>query len=54
MDVESSEPGVVKSEEVLAYQKQVPEEGGYALLLDCMVKKASAEEFEAALKASAK
>ncbi|MEO6812209.1 MAG: hypothetical protein ABI353_24130 [Isosphaeraceae bacterium] len=53
-DVESSEPGAVKSDQVLAYQKQAPEEGGYVLLLDRTVKKMSAEEFKAAPKASSK
>jgi hypothetical protein len=53
-DVESSEPGAVKSDQVLAYQKQAPEEGGYVLLLDRSVKKMSAEEFKAAPRASAK
>lgn len=47
----SEEPGKVTSNEVLAYQKEVPESGGYVLMLDRTVKKMSAEEFQAAPKA---
>jgi hypothetical protein len=48
------EPGRVSSPEVLAYGKQVPERGGYVLLLDRTVKKMTADEFKAAPKAPGK
>lgn len=43
-------PSKGTSPEVLAYQKQVPEQGGYVLMLDRTVKKMTAEEFKAAPK----
>src|SRR5258708_2029931 len=39
------DPGHAESNEVLAYQKEVPENGGYVLLLNRIVKKMTAEEF---------
>jgi hypothetical protein len=45
------EPGKTDSPEVLAYQKQVPEQGGYVLLLNRTIKKMTADEFKAAPKA---
>ncbi|HEV3167238.1 MAG TPA: hypothetical protein VGZ22_24730 [Isosphaeraceae bacterium] len=45
------EPGRSSSEEVLAYQKQVPESGGKVLLLNRTVKAMTADEFKAATKA---
>jgi hypothetical protein len=45
------EPGDAVSDEVLAYQKQVPESGGKVLMLDRRVKTMSAEEFKSARKA---
>lgn len=50
----SEEPGKVKSDQVLAYPKQAPEQGGSVLLLDRTVKKMTAEEFKAAPKAGKK
>jgi hypothetical protein len=44
------EPGANSSDEVLAYQKEVPAEGGYVLTLDRRVKKLTADEFKAAPK----
>jgi hypothetical protein len=40
-----------KDEEVLAYQKEVPAQGGYVLLSAGTVKKMSASEFQSAPKA---
>ena len=45
------EPGKATAPEVLAYQKQVPEKGGYILQLDRNIKKMSAEEFKTAKRA---
>jgi hypothetical protein len=45
------EPGGSPSDEVLAYQKQVPEGGGKVLMLNRTVKTMTAEEFKAAKKA---
>jgi hypothetical protein len=45
------EPGEVDSDEVLAYQKQVPESGGKVLMLNRVIKTVTAEEFKAAKKA---
>ena len=42
------EPGHADSNEVLAYQKEVPENGGYVLMLNRVVKKMTADEFKAA------
>ena len=42
------DPGHADSREVLAYHKEVPESGGYVLLLNRTVKKMTAEEFKAA------
>jgi hypothetical protein len=42
------EPGKVASPEILAYYKEVPDSGGYVLLLDRTVKKMTAEEFKSA------
>ncbi|WZO98930.1 hypothetical protein EP7_000521 [Isosphaeraceae bacterium EP7] len=47
----NEEPGKVPSPEILAYYKEVPESGGYVLLLDRTVKKMTADEFKAASKA---
>jgi hypothetical protein len=44
-------PSKTTSDEVLAYQKQVPESGGQVLLLDRRIKKMTPEEFKAAPKA---
>ncbi|MEW4566866.1 hypothetical protein AB1L88_03275 [Tautonia sp. JC769] len=44
-------PGTTRSEEVLAYETQVPESGGFVLLRDRRVVKMSPEEFAAAPKA---
>ena len=48
----SEEPGKVPSDKILAYEKKVPEQGGYVLMLDRTVKKMTADEFKAAPKAS--
>ena len=48
------EPGHSDSAEVLAYGKEVPEKGGYVLLLNRVVKKMTADEFKAAPKAGGK
>ncbi len=40
--------GHAETGEVLAYQKQVPESGGYVLMLNRTIKKMTAEEFKAA------
>ena len=45
------EPGKVPAPEVLAYVKNVPEQGGYVLLLDRTIRKMTADEFKAAPKA---
>lgn len=45
------EPGHSPSTDVLAYVKDVPDKGGYVLLLNRSVKKMTAEEFKAAPKA---
>ena len=42
------DPGHAESNEVLAYEKEVPANGGYVLLLNRTVKKMSADEFKAA------
>ena len=42
------EPGQSSSDEVLAYEKQVPEQGGKVLLLNRTIKKMTPEEFKAA------
>ncbi len=42
------EPSGVSAPEILAYQKKVPEQGGYVLLLDRSIKKMTADEFKAA------
>jgi hypothetical protein len=42
------DPGHAESTEVLAYQKSVPESGGYVLLLNRTIKKMTADEFKAA------
>jgi hypothetical protein len=42
------EPSSTTSDEVLAYWKSVPEEGGPVLMLDRSVRKMTAEEFKAA------
>jgi hypothetical protein len=42
------EPGQSASDEVLAYQKQVPESGGQVLLLNRTVKTMTADQFKAA------
>jgi hypothetical protein len=47
----SEEPGKVPSDKVLAYEKKVPEQGGYVLMLDRTVKKMTPEEFRSAPKA---
>jgi hypothetical protein len=39
------------SDEVLAYEKEVPDQGGQVLMLDRSVKKMAADEFKAAKKA---
>jgi hypothetical protein len=46
------EPGKVESNEVLAYESQVPESGGYVLMLNRTIKKMTADEFKAAPKPS--
>ncbi len=45
------EPGPPSSDEVLAYQKVVPETGGKVLMLDRNIKTMTADEFKAAKKA---
>jgi hypothetical protein len=45
------EPGGSPSDEVLAYQKQVPGSGGKVLMLNRTVKAMTADEFKAAKKA---
>jgi hypothetical protein len=45
------EPGKSSSDQVLAYEKQVPENGGKVLMLDRTVRTMTAEEFQAAPKA---
>lgn len=47
----SEEPGKVPSDKVLAYEKKVPTQGGYVLLLDRTIKKMTPEEFKSAPKA---
>jgi hypothetical protein len=42
------DPGHSESSEVLAYMKDVPQSGGYVLVLNRTVKKMTAEEFKAA------
>ncbi len=44
------DPGHAESSEVLAYEKQVPETGGYVLLLNRTIKQMTADEFKAAPK----
>lgn len=48
------EPGQSTAPEILAYGKEVPEEGGYVLHLDRTVTKMTPDEFKAAPKASGK
>ncbi len=45
------EPGEGDSDEILAYKKDVPENGGKVLMLNRSVKTVTAEEFKAAKKA---
>lgn len=45
------EPGNPPSDKILAYEKHVPESGGYVLMLDRTVKKMTPEEFKSAPKA---
>jgi hypothetical protein len=45
------EPGQSPSDEVLAYQSQVPESGGKVLMLNRTIRTMTAEEFKAAKKA---
>ena len=45
------EPGKSSSDEVLAYEKQVPEAGGKVLMLDRTIRQMTADEFKAAPKA---
>lgn len=45
------EPGKVTSDEVLAYEKEVPESGGLVLMLDRTIKEMTAEQFTAARQA---
>ena len=45
------EPGDGSSDEILAYQKDVPQSGGKVLMLDRTVKTMTADEFKAAKKA---
>ncbi len=45
------EPGPTTAPEVLAYQKRVPDQGGYVLQLDRRIRKMTADEFKAAPKA---
>jgi hypothetical protein len=45
------EPGQGTSDDVLAYQKQVPESGGKVLMLNRGIRSMSAEEFKSAKKA---
>jgi hypothetical protein len=47
----NEEPGGSPSDEVLAYQKQVPQSGGKVLLLNRTVKTMTADEFKSAKKA---
>ena len=47
-------PGTGPSDEVLAYQKQVPESGGQVLMLNRTIKSMTAEEFKAAKLAGSK
>jgi hypothetical protein len=42
------DPGHAESSEVLAYEKQVPESGGYVLLLNRTIKRMTPDEFKAA------
>ncbi len=44
----NEDPGQTESNEVLAYQKQVPENGGYVLMLNRTIKQMTADEFKAA------
>jgi hypothetical protein len=46
------DPGQGTSDEVLAYQKKVPESGGKVLMLNRSVRTMTAEEFKAAKKAA--
>ena len=45
------EPGKSSSDQVLAYEKEVPESGGKVLMLDRTIRAMTAEEFKAAPKA---
>jgi hypothetical protein len=47
----NEEPGGSPSDEVLAFEKQVPESGGKVLLLNRTVKTMTADEFKSAKKA---
>ena len=44
-------PAKARSEEILAYEKKVPEGGGEVLMLDRTIRKMTADEFKAARKA---
>ena len=46
------DPGHAESNEVLAYEKQVPESGGYVLMLNRTVKQMTADEFKVTHNAS--
>ncbi len=48
---EREEPGDGSSDEVLAWQKAVPEQGGGVLMLDRTTRKMTAQEFQSAKKA---
>ncbi len=45
------EPGKSTSEEILAYEKEVPEKGGKVLMLDRTIRTVTADEFKAMPKA---
>jgi hypothetical protein len=42
------DPGRSESQEILAYQKDVPQSGGYVLLLNRTAKKMTADQFKSA------
>jgi hypothetical protein len=48
------EPGKSASDEILAYEKQVPEAGGKVLMLDRTIRQMTADEFKAASQAGGK
>jgi hypothetical protein len=50
-DAELEGPAKSGSDEVLAYQKQVPTDGGQVVMLDRTTRKMTAEEFKSARKA---